>query len=42
MTYQLSLEGKTALITAAGQGLECPSLLGTFAMQTKLQRFQFA
>ena len=42
MTDQLSLEGKTALITAAGQGLECPSLLGMFAMQTKLQRFKFA
>ena len=42
MTYQLSLEGKTGLITAAGQGLECPSLLGMFAMQTKLQRFKFA
>ena len=42
MTYQLSLEGKTALITAAGQGIGRASLGGVLTKQTKLQRLQLA
>jgi hypothetical protein len=40
MTDQLSLEGKTALITAAGQGIGRASLSGALTKQTKLQRLQ--